>query len=226
LTCRVAVRFALGGDLRFLSHQDCMRLFERAAVRALLPLRWGKGFNPRPRVTLPLPRPLGTASDDELLLIELEQDADAIPLAPRDLLEKLAPQLPRDITLADAQGVGETPQPRSARYRVDLPPDHRPNDLPARIAALLASTTAVVERRVDAKGRSKPMDIRPFLLKVSSADDLSWLRVEIEVTPGGSARATEVLDALGLPGRELAHCLTREQVDWQIESPSKDVGKE
>ncbi len=53
---RAALEFALAGDLRFLAHHDELRLLTRALVRAGWPLAYSQGFNPRPRLVLPLPR--------------------------------------------------------------------------------------------------------------------------------------------------------------------------
>ena len=68
--------FQVDGDLRFVSHQDMLRLFRRALARAEVPVRLTQGFNPHPRMSLPLPRPVGMASEAEVLMIETERDVD------------------------------------------------------------------------------------------------------------------------------------------------------
>jgi len=70
---RWMVWFSIEGDLRFLSHRDVMNLCERASTRADLPVAFSKGFNPRPKISLLLPRPVGVASQCELLIIRFEQ---------------------------------------------------------------------------------------------------------------------------------------------------------
>ena len=85
----MAIRFVIEGDLRFISHHDTMRLFERALSRAQLPVRFSKGFNPGPRLSLPLPRSVGIASGVELLAVELD---DAIE--PAVVLGTLSEQMP------------------------------------------------------------------------------------------------------------------------------------
>ena len=54
---RLALWFAIAGDLRYLSHRDTMRAWQRVFVRAQMPLRYSQGFNPHLRFSLPLPRP-------------------------------------------------------------------------------------------------------------------------------------------------------------------------
>ena len=74
---RVAVEFSIEGDLRFLSHHNTMKMLERCMVRAKLPIRYSQGFNPQPRFSLPLPRPVGVASDAELAWLELREPLTA-----------------------------------------------------------------------------------------------------------------------------------------------------
>ncbi|GAF87148.1 unnamed protein product, partial [marine sediment metagenome] len=54
--------YDVDGDLRFISHHDMLRLFARSLARAALPVRFSEGFNPHPRLSIPLPRPVGVAS--------------------------------------------------------------------------------------------------------------------------------------------------------------------
>lgn len=74
------VRFAVRGWLRFLSHAETVRVFERGCARARVPVKYTQGFNPHAKLSLPLPRPVGVASDDELLILRLF-DAQGFPLA-------------------------------------------------------------------------------------------------------------------------------------------------
>ena len=56
---KVRLRFAKGGSLRWLSHHDLMRAFERMLRRAALPFRRTQGFHPHPRLVFALSLPLG-----------------------------------------------------------------------------------------------------------------------------------------------------------------------
>lgn len=76
-TMLLAVRFKVEGSLRFLSHAETLRLFQRACVRAGLALRYSEGFNPHPKLSLPLPRSVGVESDDELLCLWVEREPPA-----------------------------------------------------------------------------------------------------------------------------------------------------
>ncbi len=71
------IRFKVCRDFRFLSHAETLRVFGRALVRAGIKIRYSQGFNPRPRLSLPLPRPVAVVSDDELLSVYLETSASS-----------------------------------------------------------------------------------------------------------------------------------------------------
>ena len=59
-------RYKIHGNARFLSHQETMRVIARAIIRSGIALIYSQGYNPHPKLSLPLPRNVGLASDDEL----------------------------------------------------------------------------------------------------------------------------------------------------------------
>src|SRR5205809_1091797 len=74
---RVRVRFRKDGDLRFVSHHELMKVFERMFRRAALPVAQTKGFHPTPRMTFALSLALGIVGCEEVL--ELLLDAQLTP---------------------------------------------------------------------------------------------------------------------------------------------------
>src|SRR5713226_2035588 len=79
---KVRIRFRKTGDLRFTSHHDLMRCFERMLRRAGLPFHSTEGFNPKPRLIFAMPLPLGVNGTQEV--VELELDAELTPEEVRD----------------------------------------------------------------------------------------------------------------------------------------------
>lgn len=213
LRYKVAIRFAITGDLRFISHHDTMRLFERALARARLPVAFSAGFNPRPRLALPLPRSVGMAAQDDLLVILLTDR-----VAPEQVARRLAEQLPEGLGLSDAWELppGGSVQPDRAVYEVELPSESR--DAAAAAARFRAADQWLIHRE-GAPGRKrrkggKTVDLRAYVCEVSVADNvLSWT---VRVTAKGSARPVEVLSALGLDPAVWRHRVRRTHVDWHI----------
>src|SRR6187402_1996669 len=68
---RLRIRYAKRGRLRFTSHRDFSRAFERAIFRARVPMAYSSGFNPHPRISYAGAAPTGAASEAEYLEIAL-----------------------------------------------------------------------------------------------------------------------------------------------------------
>lgn len=207
---RAAVRYSIHGDLRFISHQDTLRMWARALVRGQLPLRYSQGMNPQPRISLPLPRPVGVASEDEWLLVELTE-----PVEPTEICRQLTPQVPDGLTVLASQAVPpiERWMPTGVVYHLPLPKGGRPNaELKARIQQLLQQDRLLVQR-VTGQGRTtKTLDIRPFICALRAGD--CALELELIVRPEGAAKPAEVLEALGLEPPEHLHRLIRQRILW------------
>ena len=214
-----AVYFSIGGTLRFLSHAETLRVFQRACARAEVPVKFTEGFNPHPKLSLPLPRPVGVESDDELLVLRLF-DEDGIPLGPADSPEQkawldkmkpsLAGELPDSIRVdsvvlakSNASFVAE-----SADYEFPLRPDVDRREI---IDGLLARESVVVERLAP-KRRERRIDVRGFLKSLSVKDDL--IVVTCAITAGGSIRVDEILELLDLTAEDLAGPVRRTNVRW------------
>ena len=64
---RLRLKFSRGEKLKYLSHLDLMRLWERALRRAGLPAAYSEGFSPHPRISLASPLAVGVTSRAELM---------------------------------------------------------------------------------------------------------------------------------------------------------------
>lgn len=203
--------FQVDGDLRFVSHHDMMRLFRRALARADVPVRFTQGFNPHPRMSLPLPRPVGMASDAEVLMIETDSDVD-----PEDLLARLERCTPDDLQMVSARrlAMGERLEPAFVRYRFHpLPASDGTNDLKTQIRRVLAAETIQVERTKPGNAPVRVVDIRPYIEHLSLANDL--VEFTLRVTQTGTARAAEVVGALGYCAESINHRIRRIEVQWR-----------
>lgn len=207
---RAAAEFALEGDLRCLSHLDEMRLLARALVRARWPVRYSQGFNPLPRLTLPLPRAVGTASDCEWALVDLRE-----PRPPEELFAGLAAALPAGCWLRRviAPAGGGTPHARGVRYQIELTALDAERAAP-RIAGLLAKEQLTLMRRSGPDKPARPVDIRPLIDGIVLQGRTLDLRLRFagQVT----ARPTEILTALDLAAEEYGHRVRRTAVEWDI----------
>lgn len=205
---RYAVMFEITGDLRFLSHHDMLRLIERAAVRGSLPLQYSEGFNPNPKISMPLPRPVGLAGLEEWLLLQVTE-----PLAPVEVCTRLASGLGEAIVLKSCYQSFERDswQAQDALIEVDLEKELT-RDLPAQIEKVLQSSTAVLHRDTGPRKPSKSVDARQFIHSLELQG--TRLGMRLLYASGATVRPSEVLALLGLPVQPYASLATRVSITW------------
>lgn len=92
------VRFTKENYLRYISHLDLMRLFQRTFRRANIPIKYSEGFNPKPKFSIANPLGLGISSIEEYMDIELY---DKISI--EDFIKRMNKELPEDIRVLDAK---------------------------------------------------------------------------------------------------------------------------
>ena len=185
------LRFSKTGKLRFLSHHDLMRLFERAMRRSGLPLRMTEGYNPHPILSFPTALGLGIESLDEILEFELSAWN-----APAKIEAELGSQLPEGIKLIKVEAFAR--KDRSAVEFVEYEARFTAETDPAAGAkAFLAKPEMWIERKSD-KG-SKKVELRRYVIAIVTEPGRVLMRVRI--TDQGTAKPEEVLRAIGIePG--------------------------
>lgn len=210
-TILLSVRFKIGGSLRFLSHAEMLRVFQRACVRAGIRVRHSEGFNPRPKLSLPLPRPVGVESDDELLCLHVIDEADEARIH-----SDLAVQLPEGCELLSVNIAtpGISFQPCSATYILPIRPKNVNERMQTTVERLMGSESLQIRRRMDAKGlRIKNVDVRVFLKSIKL--DNRNIMIEYKISPAGSIRMNEILELLELDETKLSGPIRRTNVQWQ-----------
>src|SRR3954462_14808167 len=98
---KLRIRYAKRGRLRFTSHRDFARAFERALRRARVPIAYSAGFTPHPKVSYANAAPTGVASEAEYLEIGLAEQRD-----PKDLAAALDEALPDGFDVVEAVTAG------------------------------------------------------------------------------------------------------------------------
>jgi radical SAM-linked protein len=190
------LRYAKRGRLRFASHRDFQRAFERALRRAGVPMAYSAGFSPHPKISYANAAPTGTASEAEYLEIGLSEACD-----PDDIRRRLDEALPPgldivDVVIARTSDFAERLQ--ASRWRIELP-GLGTVEAEAALTRLMDSHEVMVERLT--KNGLRTFDVRAALLaaSVASAPDAASpcaiLTVVLrQVTP--AVRPDDILTAL------------------------------
>ena len=197
---RLRIRYAKRGRLRFTSHRDFSRAFERALFRARVPMAYSSGFSPHPRISYAGASPTGAASEAEYLEIGLAETRD-----PEVVLRDLDESLPDGLDLlevVESRG-GSLPDRLEASLWEITVTGVDVGVLADAVERLLATAEVPVERmtkkglrRFDARAAIVSLAARPAPESANGGETCAILPVVLRHgTP--SVRPDDVLAALG-----------------------------
>ena len=199
---RFRIEFGKGVAMRFTSHLDLMRAWERALRRSELPLAFSQGHHPHLKMSFGPPLPLGYRSRAEVFDLEFSRPPGI------DLQERLDAVLPEGLEVLRFRPIlfktaSLMSQLEGASYRVRFPhaflteagiaPDSLASCLSRRATELTARDHVVVRRRNE--GTTREFDARPSIvaLDVGSEDLATVLDCHLRFTPRASVRTEEIL---------------------------------
>ncbi|MBI5284491.1 MAG: DUF2344 domain-containing protein [Chloroflexi bacterium] len=202
---RLRVTFGRGEAMKYITHLDMMRFWERALRRAGVPIAYSEGFSPHAQLSLAAPLPVGTTSEAELMDVFMAEH-----VAPRTLIRQVSPQLPPAIEIKSVEEVGLSlpalqADVRFADYEVDLPADGAV-DAEGTVERFLAAESVPWEHKRD--GEVRAYDIRPLvdaIVVVRPDPAVVRLRMRLRNDNSGSGRPDQVVAALGLPAPLRVH---------------------
>ncbi len=139
---RLRIRYAKRGRLRFTSHRDFSRAFERAVFRARLPMAYSSGFNPHPRISYAGASPTGSASEAEYLELAMAEVVD--PAAVHVTLDEAMPDGLDIVEVVESPGGALADLLQASRWRIRLPVAVAVAQ--EAVAAFLAAEEVVVQR--------------------------------------------------------------------------------
>lgn len=205
---RLRIRYAKRGRLRFTSHRDFSRAFERAVFRARLPMAYSSGFNPHPRISYAGAAPTGSASEAEYLEIALARvvDADAVHAE----LEAALPSGLDVLEVVESPGGSLADRLEASRWSLDV--EAAPDVAAAAVEAFLAHGSVTVERMT--KKGMRAFDCRAAVVSLAVAPHGTGSRLDLVLRHGTpSVRPDDVLRGLAeVAGLEVggAPLLTRQ----------------
>jgi radical SAM-linked protein len=195
MTMRIRVTFAKTEPMRFTSHLDLYRSWERMLRRADLPLVFSQGYNPRPRLQLAAPLPLGITSRCEIIDFWLSGALDDL----KTISSRLIQAQPPGIEVLEVENVkpGSPPLQKKvniAEYSVVLL--DRTLNLNPKIETLMNSRTILRQRR------GKSYDLRPLIkeliLSPEGNNSSNQIFMRLSAQEGSTGRPEEVLLALDI----------------------------
>lgn len=216
---RVRFTYEKGEAVKFISHQDEFRLWERTLRRAGLPLLYKQGFNPQPHMQFAAALGLGMTGVGEIADVIFSQ-----PTPLDELLRRVAEKLPPGVTVLGAEEV-----PINARALQSLtigadytiliyaePGEIAEERLQAGIATFLAQSEVIRTR--ERHGQPYQYNLRPLVFELryegydaEAEEHRIFLRVQMR--DGATGRPDEVVGALGFD--DFARTLRRDRIYYE-----------
>jgi radical SAM-linked protein len=193
---RLRVRFSRGEAVKFISHLDIMRLWQRVLYRAGIPLAYSEGFNPHPRISLAAPLPIGVTSEAELMDIFCDKWA-----SPHVFIAAVSPQLPPSIDILQVYSIAlNMPSLQSlvryAEYKVEV--ESAEKDLKSKLTSLLSVKNLPWQHQRDTGTRR--YDLRALIDDLWPLDchpPCCTVGMRLCCDSSGSGRPEQVAAALG-----------------------------
>ncbi|UCE19763.1 MAG: TIGR03960 family B12-binding radical SAM protein [Gemmatimonadota bacterium] len=201
---RIRIKYAKGLDVRYLSHLDVVRVFERTLRRAEMPIAYSQGFHPHPKIAFGPPLTLGMISKAEYVDMQFEQ-----PYNPESI-QVFDRAFPDGFRILKAKPIfGKIPSLSSSisqsEFRIHFDGTFPAEQIEEAFSRLFERTTVWVRRQGDKT--IKNIDIRPNILEAkveSDATDVSVL-LRLRTSESGHAKPIEVVsETLSLPQQQVS----------------------
>jgi len=205
---KLRIRFAKTGKVRWTSHRDLARIWERVIRRAGLPVAYSQGFSPRPKLHFCLALSTGHESLAEYLDVDLDPDDPRVPSLDDLVLlpATLSALLPVGIdvtTVVELVDGGDSLQQAvvSCDWSIEIR-DAAPDAVAVAIERILAADELITTRQ--RKGKDVTDDVRPYLLHlavVGPTEHGTEIEAHLATQPRG-LRVSELIALLDVDGTE------------------------
>jgi radical SAM-linked protein len=207
---RLRITFCRGDEVKYISHLDVMRLWERVLRRAGIAVSYSQGYSPHPKISIAAPLPIGVTSDGELMDITMRRR-----VSPYHFSKVVAEQLPQGISLSRAEQIAPglpslQSQVRQAEYHVELETEKGPAEVEGSLRSFMAEEHVPWQHQRDTEMRR--YDLRPLVHRlwvVGWRETKCTLGMRLRTDNTASGRPEQVTAALGFGDRPMSVHRTR-----------------
>ncbi len=178
------IKYSKGPEVRFVSHLDLMRLFQRAVRRAGLPIGYSHGFNPHQLMSFGNPLSLGMTSTAEYCDMEFDREENTAVI-----VEKLRSVMNDGIEIISATRLSQSALTAMAdlsacEYEAFLDEGVTPGTVEKNIGGFLSQKEIVVMKKT--KSFFKETDIRPDIFKIENISDAEGTKLRLLLAAGST----------------------------------------
>lgn len=195
----IRVRFVRDEAVKYISHLDLMKVFDRAMRRAGVQILYSQGFNPHPQMVFGLPLSVGVTSEAEYADFELSQ-----PMSVSEFVHRANGQLPSGLKILEAEEKHSKANIMAtisqAVYEIVVYTDsNNGKEIVGKAIDDILSRDEVIVKKEGKKGL-KDLNIRPMINEVAvvtiPGGSDSRLKIE-DICPGGVCENERILDFMG-----------------------------
>ncbi len=211
---RLRIRFTKTGTLRWISHRDLARTWERLLRRAGLELAFSEGFHPKPKISFPSALALGIEALDELVELEIVGQFEL-----SEVERRIRAQLPDGMELLAIESLLSAKMKAkvsACRYRMTIA-----SELCDKVRAEIDSVLAEPKLQVQRKDKVIECDTTHALFALEL--DENRLLITLPTTAGASVRPSDILERLGL-GELLEAGEVLQRVEVVLNAPANATG--
>ncbi len=183
------VKWTKEGDMRYISHLDIMRLFQRAIKRKGIRMKYTEGYSPHPKMSIAQPLSLGYTSVGEYFEFESLEDMD--PELVRELLDSA---MPEGIRMDSCSVLRETKKAVGALitagdYHVGIRMEDPEGYRKIREAArwFMEQPSVTVQKVQKKSGKIKEIDIRQKVRELEIQQQEGYLLLSLKVDTGSQS---------------------------------------
>ncbi|MBU5294055.1 TIGR03936 family radical SAM-associated protein [Anaerosalibacter bizertensis] len=196
------VKFTKENYLKYISHLDLMRLFQRAFRKADIPMKYSEGFNPHPKFSIASALSLGVSSIGEYMDVELEKK-----ISITTFIHRMNQVLPDDIKILKAEYIEENKSVSSMidwgfyKIQFKLKNTLSEEEVKKNVEDILSLDEIIIIKQKKKKGkiREREKDIRPFIGNVvvkEVKDNLVSMEALLKTGDSGNLKAIDFLSSL------------------------------
>ena len=185
---RFLIKWTKEGDMRYISHLDIMRLFQRALKRKGIRLKYSEGYSPHPKMSIAQPLSLGYTSRGEYLEFETQEEWD-----PEEIRLRLDSAMPEGIRMISCSVLQKTKKAGAliirGDYRVGIRMEDPEGYDKLRDAArwFMDQPSVTVEKVQKKSGKVKEIDIREKVKSLEILDEKDYIVMELKVDTGSAS---------------------------------------
>ena len=159
------LKYRRDSRVKYISHLDFMRMFQRAVRRSGVEFLFSEGFNPHPVMTVAMPLSVGVTSDGEYMKVGF-----ADTFTPEEIMERINAAFPPGFEITEIHKLSgkeiDLSKISEAVYTVAVELEEGAS--PCDTEKALSQSSLVVMKKT--KSGEKQSDIRPYIYELSELE--------------------------------------------------------